>query len=868
MQNLIVVDSLDKSKQIKSFKHSEDFDVLLLSDIVNDFNVLESIEMEELFFYFDESVKNKDTIQEISRILQVRQYYILDTNGDSLLEEKIDNARQVTYGNIKADALRKNIGILYENKISQMVRWLLFRHRTADANSIRRLLFNRATPVVLGIIAEAEQKIIDFKKEEYMRVAVEYTLKDTIHPDELETPQGQSLTDALSGPDATQKVHSFKLYCKTKFKKEHQDELNITMKTLRDENTSHIIKDLKRSTEEMKPYAPLTTARLQRSCFYLFNIDPIKTTSICEELCNGILVDGVKTKLITSPFTEGREISDDCIVKINETLIKKFGVNYVLPSKRIFENTDDEKFTKQEAIRPLYFTDKYFPARLKEKLPALHFEIYKFIFYRTLATQMKNSIYDSSKLIVEVDDVELVANAHKLEFDGWERLDGYRQRVSETDEDIREKEVIFPDNLFIGMEMYASSVSDYTTTDKNPPRYGKGRLLSILVESKLCRPETAHIIIDSMEKAGLVTERQHMMHPQEIGMIADAVFKEYAPELRSVDLLKAFELDILRVSNDEINSDEVENDYEVLKNDFEVAIGYEENSSEPDEWMIEKAKKVAQFHGDILTDDNPIFYSKQMILSYINAKENDLEKIGRCPECKKEQVVEDGLSFKCIDKNCKFVLYKAGREGAKGGISGFFDNFQKHVPQDRYKDILSILLKSNGKLYFDDLKKKTNDIFSAYVKLKKNTKFSKWELSLSFPKSKKAKINDSVKATNVLGSCKPEKQKEEVVENEVNIRELVAIDEYQKHIDLFRSRNITTTTMDFVLKKESENIDILSLNKEITSSLLTREVRFEMYEESNSSIRVLLVGEYFVTDLAELGLESLVYKNNVKVEVK
>jgi len=74
--------------------------------------------------------------------------------------------------------------------------------------------------------------------------------------------------------------------------------------------------------------------------------------------------------------------------------------------------------------------------------------------------------------------------------------------------------------------------------------------------------------------------------------------------------------------------------------------------------------------------------------------------------------------------------------------------------------------------------------------------------------------------------------------------------------------------MDFVLKKESENIDILSLNKEITSSLLTREVRFEMYEESNSSIRVLLVGEYFVTDLAELGLESLVYKNNVKVEVK
>lgn len=704
MLNLLVADSLEKKRVIESSKQKDDFDILLLSDIVYDFNVLNDIEFRELYFYFDESLKNKESMQEISRMLQVRQYYVLDPNSEEPIDFIIDNAKTILYGNIKADTLRKNVDLLYQNKISQIVRWMLIKNKSADINSIRKLSFKRAAPVVMGIIAEAEQKIIDFNKEDYTRVSAEYVYQDS-----------KDIDPKTNLP----KLKSFRVQCRTKFKEEHAEELELTLRTLRDKKIPHKVKDLKRGTEEKAPFPPLTTTRLQSNCFYLFDISPVKTISICEELCNGVMIDGVKTKLITSPFTEGYNISDDAILEINAALIKKYGVNYVLPSRRTFSNLTQDADMSAECIRPLNFSDKYFPPRLEGKLPSLHFEVYKFIFERTLSTQMKNSIYDASRLVIEVNEIELVANANKVEFDGWEKLDGYRQNISEDSEDARSEEVVFPKDLYIGKELKSPVITFFPSTEKNPPRYGKGRLLTTLVHEKLCRPEHAHTLIESMENAGLITEIQHMMHPQEIGMISHALFREYAPSLLSEEMLQDYESKISKVRAEEMDPEEVYHDYEVMKNDFEISVGYEENDQEPEEWMIKKAKIVAKFHGDILTDDNPMFYSKQMVLNYINAKESELEKIGRCPECKKEQVVEDSISFRCIDRTCKFTIYKEGKDGKPGGIKGFFDVFRKPLPKESYKELLSVLLKSNGKVYFNDLKKKTMRYLKPTWSLKK-----------------------------------------------------------------------------------------------------------------------------------------------------
>ena len=847
MKNLLIVDIAERNKLIKNNKNYDEFIVLSLFDIVNEQNVLDEIEFAQLYFYFDESMKNKESIQEIARVLEVRQYYILNANSNEDIENIITNAKLVKYGNIKADTLRKNVDLLFQTKISQITRWLLFKHRSADSSTISRLFFKRATPVILGLIAEAEQEIIDFNKENFIRVFVEY-----IYSDDSDLDKTTNLP----------KIKTLKLQHRTKFKEEHKEELNITLKALRDVKIIHTVKDIKRNTEERKPFPPLTTTRLQRNCFYLFNIDLIKTLSICEDLCNGILIDGIKTKLITSPFTQGHNISDDAIIEINKALIKRYGIDYVLPSRRTFENIDDDN---NEAIRPLCFLDKYFPKRLEGKLPVLHLEIYKFIFYRTLATQMKNSIYDASKLIVEVGEIELIANANKMEFDGWEKLDGYRQCIAETDEESMEKEVVFPQDLFIGKELRNPIINDFLSSDKNPPRYGKGRLLTKIVEEGLCGPEFAHIIIDSMEKAGLIKERQHMIHPQEIGMIANALFKEFSPDLLDCDQLRNFELNVVKVRNEEIEAEEVVHDYEVLKNDFEIAVGYEENNSEPEEWMKVKAKTVAKFHGEILRDDNPIFYSKQMLLSYINSKENELEKIGRCPECKKEQIVEDSNIFKCMDRECKFKLYKSGKDGKTGGISGFFNAFKKDMPEEKYKEILQVLLKSNGKIYFNDLMKSNNDIFKAYVILKKNKAYNKWELSLSFPRSKKAEVSDSLKAENILGDYNQKAIKLDVQDK--GEYSLLTIEEFIKDTQIFKKKKILITAL--CLRYSNENAEsLMSVVHTVDNILSRKKVRYKIYKTESNEVKVLLVGEYIKNDLLELGLERVLYDTDIKYEIK
>lgn len=858
-KNLLIFDSISKKKNIDTSEKAQEFIQLYLSDIVKESSILNDVEFEELYFYFDESMQNKESINEIARLLGVRQYYVVDANNIEPIDSIIENAQIVSYGDIKADSLRKNVDILYQNKISQMLRWMLFKHRSADASSIRKIVLKRATPVVLGIIAQAEQKIIDFTKEEYKRVSVEYVYRDEDESDDLDRQSKQP------------KLHSFKIHSNIKFRKEHEEELKLTMDTLRNENFAHVVKDIKRNTEERAPFSPLTTTRLQRSCFYLFDIDPVKTLSVCEDLCNGIIIDGTLTKLITSPFTQGFNISEDVILDINKALLKRFGIDYVLPSKRTFTHKDeDQNLSKEEAIRPLNFTNMYSPERLQSKLPILHYEIYKFIHDRTLATQMKNSIYDASKLIVEVNDIELIANAHKLEFDGWERLDGYRQRVSEIDDKTEEKEVVLPKSLYVGKVLKSPVVTDYPSTDKNPPRYGKGRLLTTLVDKNLCKPEHAYLIIEHMEKAGLIIERQHMMHPQEIGMITYSFFEEYAPDLLEEDLLREYEQDLLKITNEEGNPDEVYHNYEAIVRDLELKIGYEENNNEPEEWMIEKAKKVAKFHGDILSDDNPIFYSKQSLFSYINAKENDLEKIGKCPECKSEQVVEDTLVFKCIDRNCKFKLYKDGNNG----INGFFTRFKKEIPHHSYKDVVSILLKSKAKIYFNDLVKASGETFAAYVVLSKNKEYNNWQLQLSFPKSKKAVISESLKAENLLGSFKSReteieksKKKEEKLLKDANAIKLSSSEDLTLHCAQFNKMNVSTTIFNIIdTTKQEEKLQ--SILKKVDKNLDQEKRRYKLYYAGMNEFNILLVGEYLIMDLFDLNLDFLMMDESIKVEIK
>jgi len=150
--------------------------------------------------------------------------------------------------------------------------------------------------------------------------------------------------------------------------------------------------------------------------------------------------------------------------------------------------------------------------------------------------------------------------------------------------------------------------------------------------------------------------------------------------------------------------------------------------------------------------------------------------------------------FRCFNKKCSFVMYKKGKDGKPGGISGFFTNFNKKIPERAYKDIMSMLLKSNGKIFFDDLTKKQGGTFSAYVKIEKNREYGKWQLSLSFPK-KNTKINDAIKSETILSHSIAQ---EELEDSNDNI-EYSNIDTYKGDLQKFLSQEISTTTVNISL---------------------------------------------------------------------
>jgi len=659
-------------------------------------------------------------------ILGIKQFLdisIKETSHYEEIKQNIEDAVLVEENEINALVAKKEVSQLFDTKISQMLKWWFFKNRVSSQAEINKIFLKQAPLAALSIIAEAEEKIIEFSKDTFRRIGVEY------------------IVDGMP----------FKVIGKGKYTKEHEGDLQLALNILRD--NQHIVKNYDRKTNSKPPYPPLITTQLQRAAVRLFDIDPDKTLNICEKLYNGVVIDGKNIPLITYYLTDGYNISNDAIIDINTLLNAKYGINYTLPVKREFSAMKVKESTStQECLRPLFFTKDYFPKKLKPFLTKDEYSIYQFLFYKTLATQMKDSIYDNTELTISVEGMQLVAKANKQEFDGWEKLDGYNQKLVDNDDDFEEREVILP-AMRVGDRIIPTDVSSYNGIEKTPPRYGKGRFLSTMQEEGIVNAYDAAYVVPDLEKAGIVRIIQHMIHPNEIGMKVYYFFREYSEKLISVSEMRDFQIELEAIKEDTSTKEEIVSYYKKIVDELEVSIAYEDNNTPPDGWMIEKARNIAINNGQILTDDNPMFLNRSMILNYINNAKEMLEELGKCPACKKEQVIENDFSFACKSKGCKFRLYKAGKDGKPGGIDGFFKRFKKHIPEHNLVDLIKVLLKSNGKVFFEDLISKKGEPFGAYVKIEKNKDYASWSLALSFPKSKDSKINEKLKATNILTSA-------------------------------------------------------------------------------------------------------------------
>lgn len=594
-------------------------------------------------------------------------------------------------------------------------------------SSISNFFLGFRTIQALEFLVSRELKIRKFSSEEVFRVKVDYCYDEIEFSATYPTHYNQSLAR----------------------------EMEDCIEYLKDSRYSHIVYNyIPKKDTEKSPHKPLTNAELKYSAFYLYGFEPDYITSLANKL--------YQANLITDPSTNGWEIDDDFVEEMITVLNQKFNESIVLQYKRVHEDKLVDR-TLKECIRPTKISSSYFPKSIMRTIEFrnISFEndqeaadaqkAYELIFYIALSTQLKNSIYDTSKIEINVGNKKLYAQADVL-IDGqenWEVLTGdlIKRLASSSDNSWGTQTVVLPeiaaDEVLIPLNVY-----QYSYQSKRPPRYGIGRFVTQILERKNIANNEAHDeIIRELIDSKAVLQVKSMLHPQENSIILIEWLREYLPSFIDLEYLSELNEKIELVQEGELTVSSIVSEINrLIEAAFELS-GYKEEDSTPSQSKINLVRAVA-LKNNLYIDEND--YKSNVKLDMILAKYPVAEpiKIGSCPNCNALVYQKEYIDKKTGEVSYYFACEKFKRNGGctfsiwDNFIYKFFSNksYELFTVEERADTLKKIISKKRGYL-FNGFVGKNQKPYDAKVYIEeyedKFTQQQKWGFKLKFSNERK-----------------------------------------------------------------------------------------------------------------------------------
>lgn len=530
------------------------------------------------------------------------------------------------------------------------------------------------------------------------------------------------------GVDYAHEGKTFRAFLKVRFEEKDKETVDELMIDIR--NSDHIVSKNNEKTRDVAPFPPLVTARLVRSAFYLYGFKPKQTMKLAQKL--------YELGLITYMRTDSTKISDEAVSEIISLLKRKFSPEFFVDKKREFKNNNKNAQKAHEAIRPTSFDDHAFPKHLPQNHPELtqeHQNLYEFIFYRTVATQMSNAVYDASTIEIQIgENLVVSAEANNQLFAGWQKLHGAMLREAERveGEEWKQNTVLLP-RVIPGAEVNYVDLLMLTKQTRTPARYGVGRFVTEL--ESFTRPSTLDSIIDKLEESGYIEILKGMIYMTNLGIAVAEWTEKEAFWLSDKENTEKMEeaLDLIE-HGDCANPDSLLHQYSELIEALKKKIGFiERDYWTPSEGQVKMATSIAKKLK--LSDDEiaRIVKHKKSCETFLNENKVKRKKIGKCPACKllgKEGVVyENEKAFGCSNykDGCKFTIWKKS-------VVSTLDRFKQNSDCDMVTNVVTKGL-TKAPLLLENLQG-PNGLYNAKLEVEKSLVFG-WQLSLKYQKKKK-----------------------------------------------------------------------------------------------------------------------------------
>lgn len=348
------------------------------------------------------------------------------------------------------------------------------------------------------------------------------------------------------------------------------------------------VASIKKNEFKSKPRAPFTTSTLQQAASSELRMAPRITMNIAQELFRGIETGDKVINLITYMRTDSTFISSEILDSIGKYVISNHGEDYYSGS-RVYSKVSKNSQEAHEAIRPTDINNS--PAKIKAQLNDQQFKLYKLIWDRTLASQMKDSISEKTVLTIEAKDKnnEFILESEYIQpvFDGFKVLDEKTNYDSVP-------------NISLDEDLSVEKVHKLKNFTRPKSRYTEASLIKELESSGIGRPSTYASIMDRIQYHKAVIILRRSLYRTNVGKaMINALLPIFGDHFISLEFTSNMEKNLDEIAQGKLDWEKVVCDfYENFKNKLEKLKKIGENNFSQED----KEKVVDPSHAHHFTD--------------------------------------------------------------------------------------------------------------------------------------------------------------------------------------------------------------------------------------------------------------------------
>ena len=420
----------------------------------------------------------------------------------------IENPREIDMGLVKSQETRRILDRIIGFKLSKLLQ-VKIKSKSAG----------RVQSIALRMICDREKEINAFVSEEYWTIKALFKEKNKKFEANLVKVDGEKVdikNETAANEIVLRALDPFKL-----------TDINKTIK--------------KRSAR-----LPFITSTLQQEASSKLGFGAKKTMMLAQMLYEGIDIGKETQGLITYMRTDSTRLSNEFINKAFSLIEDEYGKEY----KGYYRvKNDNNSQDAHEAIRPTNLENT--PEKIKEYLTNDQYKLYKFIYYRALASLMADAKSETTTYTIETNGLTFTTNGSILQFDGFLKV--YKDYDGA-------KDVVLP-SLELNQELYKEDLLKEQHFTEAPSRYTEAKLIKALEEEGVGRPSTYATIIDTIINRAYVelkksseTGKTKFFFPTEQGILTDEKLREYFLSVINIKYTAEMEKELDEIAMNKLDS--------------------------------------------------------------------------------------------------------------------------------------------------------------------------------------------------------------------------------------------------------------------------------------------------------------------------